>query len=238
MKNKGKTACTTERRKKIIPYLTAWIIFACCTEIPLGIKAQYSLQEAGISAAAGVCLPLEYKDAKIALGWQGKIFFSHYACGKRFGIHADLGVRSSGLVLPWSASYAGLGEPVHIRMNWIDGGFYFKIRPHEYHRPVEPALLAGIKLSYSPYVTLDGKSQKSNYDIQFNRFQPGIHLSGWFKRKIGNQSLFIQPGIEYYPFHSILLSRGIIGAQISGMYIFLGAGYSLWNSKHKKISKG
>lgn len=189
-------------------------------------------------AGAGISIPMEQKGTKMALGAHGKVFFSHYACGKRYGIHADLGVRSSGLVLPWESIYSGPGDPIHVRMNWVDGGFYFKIRLHEYHRPVESAFLAGVKLSYSPFIAFEGKSQSSSYEVQFNRLQPGVHLSVWFKRKIGTQSVYFQPGIEYYPFHMMTFSRGIVGGQVSGMYIFIGAGYSLWNSKHRKISRG
>lgn len=196
---------------------------------------QYSLQEVGLTAGAGISVPMEPKGSKPGLGWHAKVFFSHYTCGKRYGIHADLGFRSGTVELPWTAFDFGVPrEKLVIGMNWIDGGFYFKIRPHVYHRPVEPALLAGIKLSYSPYVTFNRSALQSSTGISVNPFQPGIHVSAWLKRKIGAQSFFVQPGIEFYPLVALSLPKG----NVSGMYAFIGLGYSLWNSKSHKPSRG
>lgn len=192
---------------------------------------QYHLSEVGLSLGGGATVPFGFENAGLSYGLNGGGFFSHWVCGKRYGYHGVLGVRNfhasgrDGLEIP-PETIVGRSS---FSFNYLDLGFFFKVRRHEYHRWYEAALLVGPKID----VLMTGRHSSGNLagrksdNIKLLPVAPGIHASLWIKRKFFAQALYIQPGVEYYPLNIVSTPDNAM----SGLYAFLNIGFTFWNTK-------
>ena len=195
-------------------------------------SAQYHLGEIGLMAGAGGNIPFGSPRVKPSFGVNGDFFYSHWVCGKRYGYHISAGLRAADVSLTRDFVLnfpLQIGTPSRFTFTYFDAGFYFKIRLHEFHRPQEIAFLVGPKLN----VTLAANASSQSGAIKNDNFKTvfpvntGIHASVWIKRKLGKQSFFIQPGLEYYFLPNYKSSLD----SFTGLYPFVNLGLTLWNSK-------
>lgn len=197
-----------------------------------GSQAQYSLHEAGMDAGAGL-LSLQNQGAFVGgpdVGING--WYSHYFCGKRYGIHAEAGIR-------YAVVYAGNSEsafantderPVRLQFGNADAGFYFKIRKNTFHRRKEWAVMAGLKtrIRYAAHRSVPTTSTELEpFTSELPRVLPGAHLSLWLRRPLGKElHWFLQPGVEYF-FVPVMATP--TEGNFNGLHLFLRVGLSLWD---------
>ncbi len=215
---------------KPIQNVFIWMLIACC--LPIGGFAQYSMQEMGVSVGAGV--GLFPNTQKVALGpaVSAEYFFSHYACGKAYGLHFTGGVNAAFPMDGNSGEWIDqLGTKSSLQVIGVDFGAYGKIRLHEYHRPKEWAVFLGPKIMVplvAKYSTDLGSGSLSSTSLSVNRILPGIHLSMQFRRAIKKQSWFLEPGVEYY-FNPLFQSWG--GGNVTQAQVFLKFSYAFWDQR-------
>jgi hypothetical protein len=200
-----------------------WLSAAFC-------MGQNSVDETGISAGFGASV---FTGEGVALnpGYNADFFFSHYACGKRWGFHFEGGYRGT------TGLFRGLYDPT-IEVLWpkttatfhnLELGAYFKIRPHTYNRKKELAFLVGPKLSFGGLWTASGigKNVFANSNGEVTVVNPGLHASLWIRRPLGEeQSFFIRPGAQLY----VSKFYTVRNVNFSNYYLFLDFGFTFWNS--------
>ncbi|MCZ2356400.1 MAG: hypothetical protein LC115_06885 [Bacteroidia bacterium] len=164
---------------------------------------QYHLTEIGASAGAGANLPTDNAKIHNGISWNIQSYLSHYICGKMYGYHGALGYRGflnseEVYQLPSILGPKTYGT-TKFAFHYLDAGFYFKLRRHNYHRPKEACLLIGPQFNILLAATANGQAYRSD---DWRRVYPaviGIHISTpirisfFFKTKAQ-----IEPALEYF----------------------------------------
>lgn len=216
----------SENMKRILFSLMAWLAVGAGT-----LPAQYSLDETGISFGGGARLLTGAGSMKAEAGFNASFFYSHYVCGKRWGFHFEGGYGGHagslhGLYLPTE-------DPIDpypsLSMHSGELAALFKLRTVTYHRRSETAFLMGPQLSvlWLPVLQPEIRNLFEDRNGRFTTFNPGVHFSLWLRRPLGEeQSLFIRPGalVNMLPLYQVN------GNRVSGYYLFLNLGFTIWNS--------
>ncbi len=199
--------------------------------------AQFHLDEIGMQIGGGTNLASGAKQLKPSYAYDINAFYSHYRCGKRDGYHFEFGAR--GFRLNENAISPALIAPISIlkrnyHFMFLDLGAFFKIRPKDYHRNKETALLIGPKLN----VRLTSFDYTDSLGLQrFNKdeyrklpvFNPGFSLSLWIRRPYAaKKSYFIRPGVEYYFGKTVKTESGL---SFNSFNLFLNFGFIFWDNK-------
>lgn len=200
---------------KRYPQRVLWILLFAVLTSTTGVKAQYTLDEMGVNLAlgAGFLHRVEVGNGTansrdIGPAAQATFFYSHYFCGKRYGIQVQGGASWSQPWVTGALSNFSLNSQL---LSFRAGGF-FKVRPHDYHRGKEWAFQAGpvfdVPLLAQSRATLDGVTLVESYrEIATVRpVTPGLHASFQFRRPLGEHSLFIEPGAEFFLSRSFFTS--------------------------------
>lgn len=164
---------------------------------------QYHLTEIGGSGGIGINVSTNNSKIHNGVAWNTQGFVSHYVCGKSFGYHGALGYR--GFVnteevyqLPSIVGPKTYGN-TKFAFHYVDAGFYFKVRRHNYHRPKEACLLIGPQLNVLLAATANRQPYKTD---DWRRVLPvalGIHISTPIRIPfiLGTKAQ-LEPAIEYY----------------------------------------
>lgn len=205
--------------------------------LTLPVKGQYTLDEIGFNLGGGYgsylnnVTPLHGPAARLSG------FYSHYFCGKAFGIQAQAGVQG---LFPSSSQGPLLfpvtpeGSNLSLRRIQAELGFFFKLRPHDYHRRKEWALIVGpvLPLPISTTFTFDGptSTRSGNWDllepIKAAPF-PLVHLSFQLRRPLDKKSWFIQPGVEFSP--AVVFETA--ATSFRSFNAFITFGYAFWEKR-------
>lgn len=213
--------------------IRTYILLLGCLLWAGAATAQYHLNEIGLNAGGGLAMLQSSEGSLSGPAWNVNGFYGHYFCGKAYGIQATIGVNSfhpstddGGLVV--DDEEAG---QTSLTLTSLDAGFYFKLKKNDYHRPKEIAVLVGLKANL-PLVTRYS-SQNTSGSLEtggaiVSTIVPGAHLSLQIRRPIGEMSLFIQPGAEYYV---TPLFNGERAGDVNPLYLFLNVGIALWDQR-------
>lgn len=197
-------------------------------------SAQYSMEEVGMEVGPGLTLLLS--PDQLALGPSGNVnaFFSHYACGKRYGFHFQLGM--TGMFANSEVGQEILDPPAFgktgLQFAGLDAAVLGKIRLHEYHRPREWAVFFGPRVM-APLITRyssdAGSGSLSDVTSTLSRVWPGLELSVQFRNPVGKKkSWFVHPGAAYFFLPAFTSS---VGGSNSPLYLFLNFGYAFWDQR-------
>jgi hypothetical protein len=205
---------------------------------------QYELIELGGRAGVGTNVPFGFMglDAgNVSPSWGYNIdgFYSHYFCGKQYGIHGELGLRGYGLAetapdLGPSMVADTTGGDLNYNLHYGSAGFYFKIRKNNFHLRREFCLMFGPKVNlrlFSSFTNDAGESDPFDADKRGYRdvrtIIPGLHLSGWWRFPAQDRrSWFVAVGIE--AFSTNVSTEADLG--YASLYPFVNVGYSFWNN--------
>jgi len=176
-------------------YLTAFLLLL----VALPATAQYTLDEGGINIAPGFDWVRVY-DTEVQYNCIGPSaaasgFYSHYFCGKRYGIQLQGGVRYARAATTNGAD----GFVITYSMLDVQAAALFKIRPVDYHRRKEWAVHVG------PVFDVPIRYRRSALTLNENVRElaslrpvvPSLQVSVQFRRPAGETSWFIEPGIQY-----------------------------------------
>ena len=185
----------------------------CC----LPVSAQYTLDEIGINAGGGF-VHMNTPLSDIGAGANVNAFYGHYFCGKRYGIHTQAGL-----------NYFSAGDSGFRRSQvQVEGGFFFKVKRRDYHRPKEWALIIGPKVQVPVLRTANYDQPGGTPEPDWTPVIPVGHISLQFRRPAPEKkSWFIQPGFEY----GLLPDYTSGGLDISRSYIFLHLGYAFFDKR-------
>lgn len=213
--------------------------------LPFIGKAQYHFGELGVSAGPAINIPTGAPGLSTRYGTAvGKIWYSHWVCGKRYGYMLFLGGRGNGanaasgfILAPDTINGAG-----RLSFNWLEVGGSAKIRKNEYHRPNEISFIGGGKVAVNmlSLVRDEGTSNRISEEdgVSVADFNVAIHLSAMYKHKIGQQSIYLEPGIETYLLPDLDLQGTPQTGQMRSVFLYLQFGYTFWNSKMRKVKGG
>lgn len=211
------------------------------------VFAQYSLTELGVKFGGGVSNPLSY--SRSTLGPQGEAngFLTHYFCGRASGFHMEAGYKfyqygsgEGGIALVSFPSLIDTADAIADRkfqFHYLEGGLYYKLRRHDYHRDNEGAILFGPKINvllsaaYEDQINGNSSEYKnfsSNAYRTVNRVLLGWHISWWVRREWRDHIFFIQPAIEYYQTPNV---KTISLLEVDNLAVTLNFGIGLWNDK-------
>lgn len=194
---------------------------------------QYSMQEMGLSAGLGLGIFPNSHQTTVGPAVGAEYFFSHYACGKAYGLHFTGGINST---FPMNANDGiwidqPLANKSSLQIIALEAGAYAKIRLHDYHRPKEWAVFFGPKIQLpivAQYQTNLSSGSLASTSSSVNRIMPGLHLSLQFRRPVKKQSWFLEPGFEYY-LPSLFQTLG--GGNVHQSQIFLKFSYAFWDQR-------
>ena len=109
-------------------------------------------------------------------------------------------------------------------------GLFFKVRPHDYHRRKEWALLVGPKV-YVPirsgFSSSLGRTSLVDQVEAINPFQVVLHTSVQVRRPFGKKSWFIHPGLEV----ALLPIFSGLQSDVGLFHLFLNVGYAFWEKR-------
>lgn len=197
-------------------------------------SAQYSMEEFGMELGPGLSLLLSPDGRAMGPGGNVNAFFSHYACGKRYGFHLQLGM--TGMFANSEFGHEILDPPAFgrtgIQFAGLDAAVLGKIRLHEYHRPREWAVFFGPRVMaplITRYSSNNSSGSLSDVTSTLSRVWPGLELSVQFRNPIGKKkSWFVHPGAAYF-FLPAFTSN--VGGSSSPLYFFLNFGYAFWDQR-------
>lgn len=208
------------------------LVFLALVMALLPLRAQYTLDEIGVNLGAGYT---SHANSTATLGGpaaRASLFYSHYFCGKAFGLQGQAGIRGQ---FPRSQNgsllFPAITEAGTLSMTQLQGeiGFFLKVRAHDYHRRKEWALLFGPVLPV-PVLThfKSGAASGNAGDLGIDQsLSPSIHLSLQFRRPIDKASWFIQPGVEFSPSRTF---RSTV-TDFRTLNVFLSFGYAFWEKR-------
>lgn len=197
------------------------------------LRAQYTLDELGISGGGGFALFPNLVAPASGPGFNANAFYSHYFCGKNYGIHFLAG---GSAFLPSYASANELvstlpSEKLSMTLVNLELGAFGKVRLHEYHRPRETALFIGPKVLL-PLMSRYSAGEESGVlrDVaKVSPVQVGAHLSLQIRRPAPEKkSWFIEPGVDYYFIQSFNSNPG---GDVRNLYISLNFGFAFWDQR-------
>ncbi len=182
------------------------------------LQAQYTLDEIGFNAGPGVALYNFEGDREQGVGVNANVFYSHYFCGKSYGIHTQGGF-----------NYINSGTAGVRRSQFqFEGGFFFKLKRHDYHRSKEWAVLIGPKFQIPTITSVVSKVGNVEPPTQWTSVVPVAHISFQFRRPAPEKKAwFIQPGVEY----GILPDYKLNQREYRRTYIFLHFGYAFFDKR-------
>lgn len=209
------------------PLFSLLFLLLCLFQTEL--QGQYTLNEVGVQAGGGyVSATSDFSGAGASL--EG--YWSHYFCGKRYGIHATGGLSTDFLSREGIAneSFAGAFGDLSLNLLHFNAGFYFKIRAHEYHRPKEVAFFVGPKISVPLWGNLSGPMIVGNLNVgdamdKVVPVVPRIHASVQMRRPMGKSSWFIVPSVEY----SLIPEFETQSNSIQRLHLMLSFAFDLWD---------
>lgn len=198
------------------------------------VAAQYNLEEFGMEAGPGLTILLSPDQLALGPGGQVNAFFSHYACGKRYGFHLQVGM--TGLFPRNEIGQELLDPPVtgQIGMQFagVDAGVLGKIRLHEYHRPREWAVFFGPRVMaplIARYSSPAGSGALKDVTTSMSPILGGVELSVQFRNPIGKKkSWFLHPGGVFY---FVPVFNSTTGGPNLPLYLFLNFGYAFWDQR-------
>jgi hypothetical protein len=206
--------------------------------------AQYELIELGGRAGIGTNVPIgiagvESSDLRMSWAYNIDGFYSHYFCGKAYGIHGEMGIRGYGLTeerggLGPSLQAADTGGTYNYNMHYGSVGFYFKFRKNNFHLPKEFSIHIGPKVNFRliSQSTDDGGDTDSFGPSRRDYRQvptvvPGAHISGWWRFPAPKRrSWFIAAGVE--AFATNVSTTADLG--YASIYPFVNIGYTFYNN--------
>lgn len=180
--------------------------------------AQYTLDEIGFNAGAGAALYNFEGDREQGVGVNANVFYGHYFCGKAYGIHTQGGF-----------NFISSGDDVMRRSQFqFEGGFFFKLKRHDYHRSKEWAVLIGPKFQIPIVTSTYDKVGNIEPPTEWSPVVPVAHISFQFRRPAPEKkSWFIQPGVEY----GVLPDFNLYTREYRRTYIFLHFGYAFFDKR-------
>ena len=219
---------------KIIRTSLALAAFFCFL---LPLRAQYTLNEMGVNAGGGYGFYLNPVAELRGPAARVSGFYSHYFCGKAYGIQAQVGIQG---IFPNSTNAHALfpvtPEESQITLRRIQGevGFFFKLRPHDYHRRKEWAFLIGPVLPNGITTTFAFDSPSANFNGNWDILEvtqsisPVLHASFQLRRPLGDDlSYFIQPGVEIGPTPAFETEA----TSFRSFNAFITIGFSFWEKR-------
>ncbi|MEM1000173.1 MAG: hypothetical protein AAGN35_24175 [Bacteroidota bacterium] len=206
----------------------------CCAP---RVRAQYTLDELSVNAGGGLALFHTAADAGPLLGpgVHASFVYGHYVCGKAYGFHLEGGFAS---FMPTDSDASNLFQNLpqsRIAVATVNAslGAYAKIRPRDYHRPREVALLVGPKVLLpflSNYNVSDSELNGPLRDIaSVSAVQVGGHLAVQIRRPAPEKkSWFIEPGLDYYFTPAFDATPA---ANVRNFYAYLSFGFAFWDKR-------
>lgn len=207
-------------------YLIPALLICLFMGLSKGLQAQYTLDEVGVNAGIGGAFIPGISQTYGGPLVKANIHYGHFFCGKAFGIRAEGGF-----------NYAMPSDDLfRFQIIQFEGGFFFKLKRRDYHRPKEWAVIVGPKVHvplFGHYSTLRGEPKESgplsDLNVAMRIIQPMAHLSVQIRRPVGDKkSLFIQPGVEYGIQSEF---TGLSIGSFNRWNIFLNIGYAFFDKR-------
>ncbi len=204
--------------------LTA-LLFGALNLFYFSAKSQYTLDEIGVNVGGGLAILSSTGGNQMGPGANINAFYGHYFCGKRYGIHTQGGFNFINTRT----------ETERTRQLQFEGGFFFKVKRRDYHRPKEWAIIVGPKFQI-PIATSTRYFFGSIQPVKdWTPVVPVAHVSLQFRRPAPEKkSWFIQPGFEYglLPDYQLPDLQFPAGADVvSRTYFFLHFGYAFFDKR-------
>jgi hypothetical protein len=210
------------------------IILGIVLAFPMIGHSQYSMEEMGIEGGGGWAIFPNSAKSLAGPAFNANYFFSHYACGKAYGLHFTGGFAG---FLPSAADATNILDDAtagkaSLRFAGFELGAMGKIRIHEYHRPKEWAVFLGPKLQIplmAAYSSENGNGGLRDKVSSVGAFWPGVHLSVQFRQPASKKkSWFIRTGAEYYLTPAF---QSVGAGSVQPLYLFLNFGYAFWDKR-------
>ncbi len=214
-------------------------VFLFCM-LPASVCCQYHLGELGILGGPSATISNKTPGIGSSLsGPSGKLFYSHWICGKRHGYILSSGIRTNFLRCSPSLSFAQdtLTADGRIYYHWLEAGIAGKIRKNDYHRSSEFSMIAGAKTSVNMNGIFSNPGGNVNLNDLAGVYMPRLnfvfHLAMQYRHKFRQQAIYLEPGFETCLFPELELSGS--GKRLRIFSLTMQAGFTFWNSKQRRI---
>jgi hypothetical protein len=214
--------------KMAITLLAVWATFAGRAH------AQYTMDELSVNAGAGYALFPNLASAASGPAAHANFVYGHYLCGKAYGFQLEGGIAAFLPSHPEASNLFGSlpAERLSITSLNLALGAYAKIRPRDYHRPREIALLVGPKVLLplvGRYSAGDQSGALRDVAATVSTISLGGHLGLQIRRPAKEKkSWFIEPGVDYY---FMPLFNGNPAGDVRNLYLSLGFGFAFWDKR-------